>query len=1485
MNDDAMVHIIETLGLDYGPAINATKSFEARIASLNKQIFDLKANAVKGVGDINKAFSSQLGQFSGGGFSDGNVILDQYGGVLKRVKTFQEELANIGKNPIKPPKVPVPDDKDFNIWADQWQRRTQWFLSGTLFYGSIKAVKEAVQTMSEVEMGVTEIARVMEDGTFAFKDYRDELLQLGIDYGQTFDTVQDIALRWAQAGYNVKDSLENTKTSLLALNTAELNASNATESLIGIMAQWQLTSKDLPLVLDKINKTADDFTVTSQDLVDGLLRSSGAAKIMGMSLDDTIAVLTVMREASGRTGREVGNALNSILSYIQRAKSIDVIESMGISMFADKARTQFRNVMEIFAELAAKWNDPKIAQGAKDALMAGAQEAGLFSEELANAIGVQAEYAEMTKKVAAEQEKFTDIEKRDAAQAAAGVYRRNYFIGLLERFSKTQEVLNGMTDAAGYSMRENERTMDTLEKKYISLKAAAQELAVAIGDAGVADALKTMVDAGTDAINVLNDMPKPMRDMVLSATSVFVAVKTLEMGMKTFGIQLPGISQMIASLTSGTWSLTAALKAGGAGIATFAKANAPLLALSAAVGIIVAITNHVKKQREEMEKSISVFQQQKEISNSINTLLPAYEELASKSALTADEQQKLLDIKRQITDLLPNTKQALDNENMSLETQLQIVKDLNEEELERAKSKARETLEKHERKYDYYKQDAEEAKKSLEKWTAVYEGYYQRRDTLTKEEQKNMRDARLLIDAQSERLEVNKSNIEAVDAARGLYNETLKNENSLLDENIIKTGQASVSQQGYKKTLEDTTKLFSDTTSKLQTYYSILDEANSKQGISGKTLQDIITKHQELLPYLGDEAVLREKLVELIAQEEKVQHTAYSNMLMYSEEFFNAKIKGNHDLVKKLEEYYNVDLENAKSLAQAKEKIENELIRNLSGKWAAYYNALTVGQNQALGDDLAKAAMHGSKEANDVLQAVQAYKEMEDRFNKIVLDYGGIDFKGINTSGIKDSKSKHENKALNEALKLLEHRKRISEETQDTIKAEIAELNRINSLYVKTDDERMNMAERIYAAEKRLREKTLQDSIKWINEKKALGELSAEEEIAAWERVKKNQINNIDAVKEATANLYKLRKQLQEDEVKEQKDSLKDLQDSIKDAYNERIKAIEKEADAKKKAQEEIIKGIEEELKLLDRQDSEYDYDKKMADLKEQEAYWSVRTGENARQQLADVRKKIAEAEHDREVELQKQGLQDKKDAAKDEIDLIQETAKEQKEKWQAAYKDMEKAFKDHNIDIVANAATYSKEAYQQWYDNYIVPMQQALRNGDIDSFEDISDRLGGSIDTLPSHDYNMTDKDYNIMMRNKARWWELYNAGNKHNDNIEMQRVNAENDTLRAKYNIPAGQYPKFHSGGETLSEGWAKVKPGEFFFPPDLSKDLKTLIAVSSGITGKVTNSSSKSYDNRKIVNLNGPLLNVENMPLEDEIDGEILSRQLQHAVRSIK
>jgi len=111
--------------------------------------------------------------------------------------------------------------------AGLMERRLSWLYAGGLVMGGLAGITETVSTIKEVEYGMTTIARVIEDTTFSFKGMRDELQNLGVEYGNTWDQVSDIATRWAQAGYDMNETLELTKSSLLALNTAELNAEQA----------------------------------------------------------------------------------------------------------------------------------------------------------------------------------------------------------------------------------------------------------------------------------------------------------------------------------------------------------------------------------------------------------------------------------------------------------------------------------------------------------------------------------------------------------------------------------------------------------------------------------------------------------------------------------------------------------------------------------------------------------------------------------------------------------------------------------------------------------------------------------------------------------------------------------------------------------------------------------------------------------------------------------------------------------------------------------------------------------------------------------------------------------------------------------------------------------------------------------------------------------------------------------------------------------
>lgn len=1672
MSDDSIVKIMQSLGLDYSPAITATEMFQKSITNLNKDLAQLKASAMQSAKDINNAFLSQLGQINN------KQIVDQWSRpiqsiqkeasksatAMSEIKTAHESVAVAAEKHRTPIKELI---DQYNLLGTKVDDTTQSYTANAAqLYAISKAAKEVIGTIKDVEMGMVEIQRVMDDTSFVFDEYRDNLLGLGVEYGQTFDTVQNIALRWAQSGYNVADSLKLAETSLLALNAGELDAKYATEAMIGIMAQWELQADDLVTVMDKVNKTADSYSTTAQDLVDGLLRSSGAAKVMNLSLEDTISLLTVMREASGRTGKEVGNALNSILSYIQRPKSIDVMEAMGIKVFADEAKTQFRNALEIFQDIAVNWD--KTSKDIQDGFVAAADDAQLFNEDLAVALGLQ--------------EEWNDLQKRDISQAAAGVHRRNFFIGMIERMTEVQGVLNNMMDAEGYIMEKNALAMDTLEKKQMSLKASVEALAVAMGDAGLGSSLKLLTDGSTKAINAFNEMPKGARDAILAFTEITLAVKALEAGMSLLSLKMPIMSAGLKVFTGGISNLTTNVMALGSAIKTGLIANLPLLGTAAVIGGVVALANHIKGAREEAQLFIATTQDNiqslDEQKQGLTELAKEYDTLKSKEndlTITAEEKERLKEVQQELVELYDVSITGIDAEGNAyadsieaIRARIDAIEDLKAAEQERLEAAVMaqddsdvKTLEKN---IEKRRQLVSEMKKiqeqideyrriidsggmvttpsgrgtidaSTEHGKSILRGYI---DNLSKDyielatilddvndkvsDSTNDRINLLKTDAAAMAKQLSDSGTQVSDSARVFANQLAEGlaltpkgimevrdefENALKDfirldnqyKQAVSKGDTTAIDNASKAIMEfvssvagsrpelenfvismeklypaadnlseslantskstinsevaigKATKAYEDATAKLQEYYVILDELNSKEGLSAKSKDAIITKYHALLPYLSDEQELRRQLIKIVAQEEETQRNAYADMLIASKEFYNAKVKGNVELSKKLNEYYGIDLENYKSLAEAKESVETALIQTLSAKWQKYFNVTGLGIKETM-DNLARAALHGNsyaaKMADELYPAYKKIMETEQAFRDLALDLGGIDFKGINMGNVKTprtpktrtSKERYENKELQNALRMLEHRKRISEETQSTIQAEINELHRINKLYVKTEEERMDMVERIYAAEKRLRDRRLQDSINWINEKKNLDQLSVEEEIAAWERVRENQANNIEARKQAELNLYRLRNQVMADsynkeenhikhitklgilsteqqieqyrklyEVKAQslaeeqsrvenlfdlyKKLISDQQRTIKVAYDERIKQIDEEARRKKAMHEDEIKAIEKELELLNKQEQEYDHNKRMADLREQLAYWQVRTSEDARKKVAELLKQIDEEEHKREVELKRQSLEDKRKILQDEVKSIDETARLEREKWEKSYKEIEISFDDHSVNMIALASTMSKEMYEEFKKNYLIPLENALKNAEYHKIGDILEGVDDFARGAFEKTYNTTNAQVYRLANQILEFKRQYEYGG---DKSAAQRAVPIYDELtklnprvadmlhRSNYKA-AKEYiaslPKAHTGAQVLTYGAAYLKPGELVFPPDLSIKLESLIQAL--YRQPISQSSNSFTDNRKEIHIDR-LLNIENNYIEDEVDGEILVRTLKRAISSI-
>lgn len=514
-----------------------------------------------------------------------------------------------------------------------------------------EGVVNTFQTLKSVEDQVVEITRVFSDANVNMEQFTDDMFTLSTSYGRTFEDAGEVVLRFAQAGYDISDSLKMAESTMLALNTAELDVENSTNSLISIMRQWKMETEEFPLLIDKINYTADNYATTSQDLVDGLLRVSSAAKNAGITFDENIGLLTAMQETSGRTGKEIGTALNSLITFTQKAQTDGTLEGMGISVFADAAQTELRSVMSIWEELSEK-----VKSGGTDfvdSLMKQLDMTDLMSEQVAEYAGLTEELAQIQElEHQMNEQNISDMEKQEIYELGK-TYRRNYFIALLENFNSVQDIANDLQNAEGHSMQENSKYMDTLTAKYNQFIGSLRELAQQARESGLMDLSKSVLDLATNFNYFLKDIGG-----IQTALSLLLGILLQIKGanIDTFFGDMFGTAK--DSITGFVNVVNTASRSGGklAAVQT-ALANIPLaskigIAVTAYSALNSAVIAQQKADEEERQAEIAKGDAMADTAKQMTELQIQYELLAETEEKTKDQEEEMLSVAEDLEDAL-----------------------------------------------------------------------------------------------------------------------------------------------------------------------------------------------------------------------------------------------------------------------------------------------------------------------------------------------------------------------------------------------------------------------------------------------------------------------------------------------------------------------------------------------------------------------------------------------------------------------------------------------------------------------------------------------------------------------------------------------------------------------------------------------------------------------------------------------------------------
>lgn len=560
-------------------------------------------------------------------------------------------------------------------WVNKITESAKWQIANRAINLLQQSFGQLTTTIIDTEDAIIELRRVLNDKSLVSSEMTQTLYDIAYEFGQTFENVQEVAVKFAQTGKTWEETVAATRATMLGLNTAELEVSTATEGLIAVMAQFNVEADDLEKVIDKINITADNFPVTSEKIVAALQRAGGTANAFGLSLEETIGVITALSKATGRAGEAIGTAMNSLITFSMKDSALDKF-----SEFLGQDVSSF-GVLELWQALA---EEIKNGNESLATMMSTSEEFNsLMDEELATSIGLTEEFT----KAQEEANKMTAEGKN--IYSTVGTYRQNYFIALLNNIATAIEAIEGMSGAVGYSMQENEVAMESFSKKWNQLIISAKELAIQFGEAGFLDLMKGAVEASSAVLQLTKSLGG-LKTVLIALTTIIIAVKKEKIN--SYIVSTGGAIKNLRAATQ-LYSKTLALT--GSRIQAFSGALSALqltmggwitLAMTAvtAISAVAGAINRAKEAAKEARAESA--QEGLESAEKVVELAEAYDAYRKSLESTDLEQQNAARI--QLVELLGYEADDLDilaNKYDNLDAK---IKELTEDEYTRLKLKA-----------------------------------------------------------------------------------------------------------------------------------------------------------------------------------------------------------------------------------------------------------------------------------------------------------------------------------------------------------------------------------------------------------------------------------------------------------------------------------------------------------------------------------------------------------------------------------------------------------------------------------------------------------------------------------------------------------------------------------------------------------------------------------------------------------------------------
>lgn len=636
--------------------VNNISKSESQILTLNKTINTLENNldALKTKYDklvkINpeslQKFNSELEKLKtissnvkSGDIIDGQKIKSQCDVARDSLSKLENEVKKDGFRTGK---------QDVNSFGEAVKNA---FGNVGIYYGSsvairemFNAMKQGVQDVISVESAFVSLRRIIDMTDEDAKNLQTEFGKMALNLATSTTNITNSITDFAKLGYTLDEAkMLATETQKFNLAGDINNLDEATTDVVSTLKGFKLEANDVTDVVDKMNTASNKYAVSAKDIAEILKRSSSALSVAGNDIKESISLGTVANETIQDASR-VGTALKTLSTRMIKVTKEDPKyreKLLNIANVDIMDGDKFKSTFEIFKELGAVWD------------------------------------------------KLSDVDKSNIGSNLFGAENINTAYAILENYKQLDNVMNDLEDSAGSVNDEYNRHMDSTKAKIEQFK---EEVSQIWTNLISSDLTKGVMDSANKLIKLFGDGKLVLASFGLVLSSIFKG----KVG-----------NDLFTSFTNLIQKIRQAKQEGnllGKTINKIGKTQLFLSAIIAGLTIFDIISSKIQENKEQMEEfnksTIEGFNKTNEEISNAEDLLNKKTELENKineGGLTSNQQletkNELLDIERQLAEILPNSASGYDKQNKKIAENTDLIKEQIEAKKQQSIDEANKVLE------------------------------------------------------------------------------------------------------------------------------------------------------------------------------------------------------------------------------------------------------------------------------------------------------------------------------------------------------------------------------------------------------------------------------------------------------------------------------------------------------------------------------------------------------------------------------------------------------------------------------------------------------------------------------------------------------------------------------------------------------------------------------------------------------------------------